>query len=171
MWQAGASLATLVDECVDVPRMCRHPASPCIRDQLRLVALELGERAHVAPAVDDDFLTLERRIQLGHHAPAPVAVLREHERLWRRHVLVPRAERARLELLRRRRFERRACGSGTLRSSRSDHCDPARLGLAAKLAAQLPPVAFSMKGAMRSIGAGKTIVVDWDAPSSSSVCR
>src|SRR2546423_15718369 len=91
MWQAGASLATLIDECVDVPRMCRHPASPCIRDQLRLVALELGERAHVAPAVDDDFLTLERGIQVGHHAHAPVSVLRQHERLWPPHALVPRA--------------------------------------------------------------------------------
>jgi len=40
-----------------------------------------------------------------------------------------------------------------------------------KLAAQLLPLAFSMKGRKRSIGAGNTMVVACDEPSSSSVCR
>ena len=34
-----------------------------------------------------------------------------------------------------------------------------------------PPFFFSMNGVSKSIGAGKTIVVDCEEPSSSSVCR
>jgi hypothetical protein len=47
--------------------------------------------------------------------------------------------------------------------------DASRIRIAAKLAAQLLPPAFSRNGLIRSTG--NTIVVDWEEPSSSNVCR
>jgi hypothetical protein len=84
---------------------------------------------------------------------------------------VARAERARLELFASRRVERGPRCSGTLRPAGSDDGDASRLWIAAKLAAQLWRSAFSMNGRKRSIGAGKTIVVACEEPSSSSVWR
>ena len=51
----------------------------------------------------------------------------------------------------------------------SERRDSSRIRIAAKLAAQLLPPAFSRNGLIRSTG--NTIVVDCDEPSSSNVCR
>src|SRR5436190_2886397 len=123
----------------------------------------------MAAAVDDDLLPLERGIEVRDDAYAPLAVLGQHERLRRRHCFVPRAERARFELHRCRRIECSACRTGALRAPGGDHGDSARLGLAAKLAAQLAPSACEPNALSRSTG--KTIVVACDEPSSSNVCR
>src|SRR5919197_1599453 len=163
MRKAGAGLAALVDEGVDVARVRRRPQPPCLGDEVELLVLELCDRPDVALAVDDDLLAFECRVEVGHDAHAPLAVLGEDERLRRRHVFVPGAERARLELRLGWRLELRPRRAGALRPTWSDHGDAARLEIAAKLAAQdFVPSPLSRKGRIRSIGAGKTIVVDCD---------
>src|SRR6266542_2880386 len=169
MRQAGPGLAALVDEGVQVAGNRGGAPLPRFGDQLRFVILELGEGAHVPTAVHDDFLVFERRVKIGDDPNAPVALFREDERLRRRHVLVAGAEGAGLELLGGGLLERGLRRPGTLGAAGSDHGDAARLGFAAKLAAQLAPSAFGTKSRIRSTG--KTIVVACDEPSSSSVCR
>jgi hypothetical protein len=117
--------------------------------------------------VHDHLLAVERRVEVRDDAYAPVAVLGQHEGLRRGHVLVAGAERTRLELFGRRRVERRTRCARTLCAPWSDHGDAARLRFAAKLAAQVEPSDWApRKGRIRSIGAGKTIVVDGDPPRS-----
>src|SRR5207302_6123082 len=107
---------------------------PGLRDEVDLAVVELGDRAYVPATVHDDLLTLQRGIEVGDDANAPVAFLRQDERLGRRHVLVTGAERAGVELFRRRRGERQASGARTLRPAGRDHGDASRRGIAAKLA-------------------------------------
>jgi hypothetical protein len=75
---------------------------------------------------------------------------------------VARAKGAVLELVRGWRLEGRTGGAGALRPIGCDDGHAPRVGIATQLAAQpvLEPSAFSMNGRIRSIGAGKTIVVD-----------
>src|SRR6266511_4973227 len=145
--------------------------SPRLGDELELLVLQLGDRPHVPAAVHDDLLPFQRRVEIRDDANAPLALFREDECLWRCHVLVTGAERTRLQLLLRRRIGTGPCRARTLRSAGRDHHRPPGGGVTPQLACQRVPSPFGMKGRMMSIGAGKTIVVDCDAPSSSNVWR
>jgi hypothetical protein len=105
--EARSRLAALVDEGVDVPEtLCRcigHAREPGGCDRLDLAVLELGERAHVPRAVDHHFLALEGWIEVRHHAHLPTGRVGrlargQRQRLGRRAVLAPFAERTALEL-------------------------------------------------------------------------
>ena len=123
-------------------------------------------------AVDDDLLALERRVEVRDdaHRP-PLGALRQPQRLGRRAVLAAEAERARVELFSRRGLERRAAGAGPAGAAGRDDDGAARLRVVQQAAAQPAPVRSCMNGVSRSIGAGNTIVVACDEPSSSSVWR
>ena len=168
MREARSGLATFVDERMHVTSVRGRAPLPSLGDELGLVVLELGQCADVPAAVHDDFLPFERRVEIGDDSHAPVALLGKHEGLGRGHLLVAGAERTRLELLGSRLIECCSCRSWTLRAAGSDDGDAARLGLAAKLAAQ---VALSPLPKARSRSTGKTIVVACEEPSSRSVCK
>src|SRR5256884_3713892 len=108
MRQARARLAALVQERKDIAGLRPSSPAPGVRDQVELPVLQLGNGAHVPPAVDDDLLSGECRVEIWNDAHAPIALLRQDERLRRGHVLMTCAEWARRELLRRRRIELRA---------------------------------------------------------------
>ena len=170
--EASARGLALVDDRVQVAGgLGLAPPSPRLRDERDLLVVELGERAHVLGRVHDDLLPLERGVQVRDDANPPG--LADRERLRRCAVLAAGVERARVELLLRRRLHVGPARAGPLRPARRDHDLPTRERVLAELSAQVawPWWLFSMNGLNRSIGAGKTIVVDADGPSSSSVCR
>jgi hypothetical protein len=170
VWEAAPGDAALVDQRVEVAvRLGRAPSLPSLRDQIELLVREVRDRADVLRRVDDDLLPLEGRIQVRDDADAPRVA--ERERLRRGAVLAPRVEGARLELLGRRRLELGPAGAGPLRTAGCDDNEPSRERVLPELAAQRLSPCLSRKGVIRSIGAGKTIVVAWEDPSSSSVCR
>src|SRR2546423_5852495 len=97
MRQARAGVGPLVDAGVEVPGGLGGTAPrPRFRDEFELLVVELGERALVLAAVDHDLLTLEGRVEIRDDPHAPR--LAPSQRLRRRPVLSPRAERARVEL-------------------------------------------------------------------------
>jgi hypothetical protein len=134
---------------------------------------------------DDDFVMLEDRVEVRNDPDRPAGRVRlaaartDRKGLRRRPVLPALAERARDELLLGRQVEVCPCpGSRPLGPARRDDDPLAGDRVLPELSSppfrQLeapPPFFFSTKGLSRSIGAGKTIVVDWEPPSSSSVCR
>jgi hypothetical protein len=137
--QARSRFPTFVEKRKDVSGLSAGSSLPRLCDEVELRVFQVADRAHVAPALNDDLLSLERGIEVRDDAYAPVPLVREHERLRRRHVLVPRTERTRLEFLRRRRVELWPCRSGTPRTTGCDHGDAAGVRVAAKLAAQPLP--------------------------------
>jgi hypothetical protein len=143
-----------------LPRFC---------DEIEPLVGEVRDRASVLRRVDDDLLPLERGVEVRDDADAPRVA--ERQRLGWRAVLVSRVERAGLQLLGGRRLELGPARAGPLRAAGRDDDEPARERVLSELAAQRRWPARSRKGVIRSIGAGKTIVVDWEEPSSSSVCR
>ena len=147
-------------------RFLLAPGSPRLSDERELGVAEVGDRSHVLRRVDDDLLPLERRVEVRHDADAPRVP--DRQRLGRRAVLAPGAERAALELRLGRRIDERPAGTGPLRASWCNDDLATRERVDAELSAQLPS---RTNGLIRSIGAGKTIVVDAEGPSSSSVCR
>src|SRR5918911_255243 len=117
----------------------------------------------------DDLVTRERGIQVRNDADAPAwgvvrLTLRKRECLRRRAVLAALAEWTRVELLGRHRADRPAAGARTPCTARRED----DLVRQVDVAARSPR---SMNGRIRSTGAGKTIVVDCEPPSSSSVCK
>ena len=76
-----------------------------------------------------------------------------------------------VEPLGRDRLEHGCIGARAARPSRRDRDEPARERVDPQLGAQELPLSRSRNGVSRSIGAGKTIVVDCEEPSSTSVCR
>src|SRR6266516_6583765 len=125
---------------------------------------------------------LEHRIEVRDDADRPAggvgraAAGPDRECLRRRALLVALAEGARKQLVFGRQVELSSGGrSGSPCPTRcDDHPLTGDRVLAWLSFGQLeapPPFLFSMNGVSRSIGAGKTIVVDCDEPSSSSVCR
>src|SRR5205814_8903772 len=119
-------------------------------------------RAHVARRGDDHLLALEGRIQVRHDAHRPRLAFAVH--LGWRAVLAPRAERAIGELLLRGRLDLPALGSGTpCAARRVDDLAPGELGAGDQ------SLARSRNGLIRSIGAGKIIVEEFEPPISRSV--
>jgi hypothetical protein len=98
--EARAAHAALVDERVQVPALDVVCApAPRLRDERDLLVVELGERARVPRAVDDDLVPGEGGIEIRDDADAPArAVARlargKCQRLRRRPPLTPLAERA-----------------------------------------------------------------------------
>jgi hypothetical protein len=141
----------------------------------------------VARRVDDDLLARERGIEVGDDADGPPGRVgrravraTEGQRLGRRALLPPFAERAGLELLGRRVLDRAEEGARPARAAGCDDDGSPRERVAAKLAAQEasppepPPFADSprsMKARKSSIGSGRMIVDERSLPISSIVCR
>jgi len=124
--------------------------------------------------VDYDFLPVEGRVLVRHHAYPPAGgvgcpVARQAEHLGRRAVLAAFAEGAGVELLLRLWLEDGGAGAGTRRPAWRDYHEPPGERVDPELGQE--GRCRSMNGVIRSMGAGKTIVVDCDEPSSSSVCR
>ena len=122
-------------------------------------------------AVDHDLLPLEGRVEIGDDADSPR--LAEMQRLRRGAILSPLTERALVELVLGRLLDPAAARAGSVRPFGRDDDLPSGERVAPELRRQLlpPPRAPSANACRRSIGAGKTIVVDCDEPSSSSVWR
>ena len=186
--QARAGLASLVQERLDVRKArlaCSAcPLAPGSRDPGDFVVVQLGERADVPRRRDDDLVVLEDRVEIRDDADCPArrvgsaAARTDREGLGRSPFLPPSAERAGDQLFLGRQVEVRACARARpLSPARCDDDPPAGDRVLAKLSAgrqlEAPPpfFFFSRNGLSRSIGAGKTIVVDCEEPSSSSVCR
>src|ERR687898_2233414 len=121
--------------------------------------------------VDDPLLPLERRVEVRDDADPPG--ISDRERLGRCAVLSAGVERAGVELGLRRRLDVRPARARPLRATCRDRDLPTGERVLAELSAQVawPWLLCSMNGLDRSIGAGKTMVVDADGPSSSRVCR
>jgi hypothetical protein len=128
----------------------------------------LGQRARVPRHGDHHLLPLEGRVEVRHDAHPPRVA--DGERLGRRPVLAARAERARLELLRRLGLEMGHADARPARTPGRDDCQAARQRVAAEVYFS-PSVRGSTNAFRMSIGAGKTIVDEFVAPISSSVCR
>jgi hypothetical protein len=93
-------LASFVEQRVQVAlSLGSSPPLPGFRDEIQLVVVDLRERTHVVRRVHDHLLAVERRIEIGNDADPPFPLLREYERLRRRHVLVTRFERTGRQLL------------------------------------------------------------------------
>src|SRR2546429_7720144 len=97
MRQARARLAALVQERKDIAGLRPSSPAPGVRDQVELPVLQLGNGAHVPPAVDDDLLSGECRVEIWNDAHAPIALLRQDERLRRGPRLLTCAEKGRPE--------------------------------------------------------------------------
>ena len=113
--------------------------------------------------MNDDLLPLEGRIEIRDDADLPGVA--DAQRLRRRLILATCVEGAGLELV---LDGRRRAGAPGPRGR--DRDESARDGISPQVG-QLAERPLSMNGLIRSIGAGKTIVVDCEAPSSSSVWR
>ena len=118
--------------------------------------------------VYDDFLTLERRIEVRNDPDAPGVP--ERERLGRRSVFTAGTEGTLVELRWRRRLDERPARARSPRAARGDDGFAPGERVFPELAAQVPP-SRPRNGLKMSIGAGKTIVVACEAPSSSIVCK
>src|SRR5919204_2904067 len=160
------------------PRLVRSrgPRPPRLGNQRDLPSFELDERPDVARTVNDDLVPIEGRKLVRHDAHEPAGCVRlapsrrQGEYLRGRSILTTLAERARLELGRGRVFQ---LGPGRPRATGPSrcHCHAAPADrIDADVQAQLWAPAFvrSRNGFNRSSGAGKTIVVDCEAPSSRS---
>jgi hypothetical protein len=169
MRQARAGVAPFVDQSLHVAGVRGRASSPRLRRELELGLVELRDRSDVPAALHHDLLPLERGVEIRDDAHTPVPLLGEDQCLRRSPVLVSRAERTRRELVRGGWIECAARRTRALRTSRSDHGGATRLGLAAKLAAQLELLSFGANARSRSTG--KTIVVACDEPSSNKVWR
>src|SRR6266550_3622140 len=99
MREACTCLAALVQQGEHVTGLVRRTPAPRLGDELELLVLGFGDRADVPPALHDDFLPVERRVEVGDYTHLPVAFFREDERLRWRHVLVTGTERARRQLV------------------------------------------------------------------------
>src|SRR5207247_8835628 len=150
---------------------------PRLGDEGEVLGGEVSEGANVTRRVDDHLVPLEGGVQVGDDAHAPAgrigfaALERQRKDLGRRPVLVAFAERTALALVGRLGLElgARRAGSACSRWSYSD--DAPRERVYPQLGVQDFLRARSRNGVSRSIGAGKTMVVDCEEPSSSRVCR
>ena len=136
--QAAAGVAALVDQGVDVGKPVvsrrRGPLLPGLGHEPELVGRELGDRAQVLRGVDDDFLAIQRGVQIRDDPDLPRVA--DPEGLRRGAVLVPRAERAALELV----AARPSC-SGAMGSPRCDRHESSGNGVAAQLRRRWTPPA------------------------------
>ena len=131
--------------------------------------------------MDHDLVMLECRVLVRDDAYLPAGRVRnplvvgDGEGLGRGLLLPAFAEGTRAELRLRRGLQAPAGRAGPLFAAGSDDYQATRERVAPELVRQLAgsrrPSARSRNGRMRSMGAGKTIVVDCEPPSSSSVWR
>src|SRR5205823_672825 len=145
------------------------------RDASDFVVGELCERANVPRRRDDDLMVIEDGVEVRNHSDSPsrrvgcAAARSDRERLRRRSVLAALAERAREQVVLGRQVEVGArARAGSLGPPGCDDDPLSRNWVLAKLAgvAQLEaPPSLARNGESKSIGAGKTIVVDCDEPS------
>src|SRR5262245_40678489 len=185
--QARTGFPSFVQERMDVgiAGLLRRdgPLAPGGGDAPGLVFAQLRERTDVARRRDHDLVMFEDRVEVRHYPNRPArrigctAAWTDSEGLRRRPVLPALAEGAGGELLLGWQDEvgPRICAR-SMRPAGRDHDPLAGDRVLAKLSAggQLeapPPFFFSRKGLIRSIGAGKTIVVVGEPLMSSSVCR
>ena len=172
MWEAGARFAALVHQCVQVAVAdALAPAAPRLGDELELFAAEVGKRAQVLRRVDHHLLPRECGVEVRDDPDAPRILLGEYERVWRRTVLAAGAEGARFQLFGRWRIEGRLGGAGALRARRRDRDTAPGRGVDPEVAQRSVASCRSRNVFSTSTGAGNTMVVDGDDPSSSSVCR
>jgi len=186
--ETGTGLAALVQQRVDIGKAGftrgPRPLAPGERDAGELVLGKIRERADVPRRRDDDLVVLENGVKVGDDADGPAGFVRlaatrpNREGFRRRPLLAALAERTGKKLVFGREVEvGPRARSWPASPVRRDDDPLSGDGVLAKLRfsrGQLeapPPFFFSRKGLSRSIGAGKTIVVDCEEPSSSSVCR
>jgi len=151
------------------------------RNLRELVVRELRERTGVSRRVDDDLLPLEGGIEVRHDANAPAGgvgtsrAVRHGEALRRRPVLPPFAERALVELRVGGRLDQSRGRARAPAAVRRNGDQAAGERIPPQVGQLEPPFPFGRSDSTNvlrmSTGAGKTIVVDWDEPSSSKVCR
>jgi hypothetical protein len=178
MGQARSGCLALVDPCEEdeaVFPSCAGACPPGLGDEAELRRAEVGDRADVLRRVDDDLLAIEGRefVRDDPNGPAGCVgrpALGQCEDLGRGLILVSLAERARFALLRSLFVEPRPGGSGPAGPSRRDGDEASRERVLPQIG-QEPEFVRSRKGFSRSSGAGKTIVVEAEEPSSSKVCR
>jgi hypothetical protein len=154
---------------------CPRARSPGLCDEAELRGVEIGDRADVIRRVDDDLLAVEGRELVRDDPDRPAGcvgrpVLGQGEDLRRGLILASLAERARFALFRGLLVETRPRGSGPAGPSRRDGDEASRERVLPQIG-QEPEFVRSRKGFSRSSGAGKTIVVEAEEPSSSRVCR
>jgi hypothetical protein len=132
--------------------------------------VEVGERADVLARVDDDFLPVERRIEIRDDPDLPG--LPEPERLRGRPIFPAAAEGTALELLVRCRLELREPGAGAVPASGREDDPPAAERIDAEVGQLRPESPLdSMTARKSSIGSGRTRVELRSEVISSMVCR
>jgi hypothetical protein len=159
--EARAREPAFVDQGMDVgePFGSRRVDAvlPGFRDRCDLALAEIGEGADVVGRVDDDFLALERRVEVRYD-PNPPGVA-DPERLGRGAVLAACAEGTVLELLGRCLLRRRQPGTRPPGAARCEDDSPTRQRVFAdlrQLGGLLRPA--SRNGLKSSIGSGRMIV-------------
>ena len=174
MRKAGAGQTALVDQCVDVLEAFVERGLdsllPGLGDERDLHVREVREGANVLRRVDHDLLTLERRVEVRHHAHPPG--IADPECLRRRLVFPAGVEGAAVELLGRglgRGWEPRARTT----TAAGRHHDPAS---GQRVFADLGQLlesrrSRSSRGLTRSIGSGRISVEERSELISSIVWR
>jgi hypothetical protein len=182
MREAGAGRATFVDYCVEVSeafRPCdpgsRLPRAGCGGD---LRVRELGQGAYVPGRMDNDFLALERRVEVRDNPDLPARGVRlpalgQRERLRRCPVLAALVEGAPLALFGRLVLQPRPVSARPVGPPRRDDYLPPGKRVDAKVDCQLapPPPEARTRGPMSSIGSGRISVDVRSELISSIVCR
>jgi hypothetical protein len=164
--QARTGFAALVHERVHIREAFRacglRPPAPDLRDEAKLLFVELGKAAGVSGHVHDHFLAFEGREEVWDNSHLPAGGVRIAQLLGKRKGLrrgapfAPGAEWAGLELLLSRPLEGGTLGAWALGALWSDDDESTRERVAAKVAAQRP--SSPMSGRKSSSGKGRMIV-------------
>src|SRR5438067_8198490 len=151
---------------MDVALSRAGPRGPGLGDERDLVVAQLRQAACVARRMDYDLLALKSRVEVRDDPHLPTgrvglaAAGGEREDLRWRPILSAFAKRTRLQLGRICRLDPGCVGAWPLAASWSNGHEAPRERVDPQLSAQEPDFVRSRNGVSRSIGAGKTIVVD-----------